>query len=134
MTRMYRYYGERMHFKKNLWYITLKEKPDNILRYHLYASANTLIIMIFKYPQIENLNSFLSVEVFKLVWIFLKYHLPTKYNLFKNYLFILFFFFAVLGVCRFVQAFSSCNEQGLLSSRGVPTSCCGGLSYCGAPA
>ena len=55
---MYRYYGERMHYFKNLWYITLKEKPDNILCYHLYASANTLIIMIFKYPQIENLNFF----------------------------------------------------------------------------
>ena len=39
-----------------------------------------------------------------------------------------FFFLAVLGFCCCPQAFCSCGECGLLSSRGVQASHCGGFS------
>ena len=39
-------------------------------------------------------------------------------------------FMAVLGLCRCTRAFSSCGEQGLLSSCGMLASHCGGVSYC----
>ena len=37
-------------------------------------------------------------------------------------------FLAVLGLCCYRQAFSSCGEWGLLSSCGAETSRCGGFS------
>ena len=42
-----------------------------------------------------------------------------------------FFFLVVLGLCRCVWAFSSCDEQGLLSNCGAWASHSGGFS-CGA--
>ena len=62
--------------------------------------------------------------------VFAKYNLPhLHYNkciylFFKNLLIHL--FVAVLGLHCCAEAFSSCSEQGLLSSFGVGTShCCG---------
>ena len=37
---------------------------------------------------------------------------------------------AALGLCCSAWAFSSCSEQGLLSSHAVSTSHCSGFSYC----
>ena len=50
------------------------------------------------------------------------------------YLLLLFFFLAVLGLLWCMQAFSSCGEQGLVSSCDAQTSNCGGFSYWGAQA
>ena len=41
-------------------------------------------------------------------------------------------FLAILGLCYKVQAFSSCHERGLLSSRDAWASHCGGFFHCGA--
>ena len=49
------------------------------------------------------------------------------------YLFI-YSFLAVLGLCCYTWAFSSCSKQGLLSSCGARASHCGGFSCCGAQA
>lgn len=46
----------------------------------------------------------------------------------------LFLFLAGLGVRRWVQAFSGCSEQGLLSALGVWAFHCSGLSCFGAGA
>ena len=60
---------------------------------------------------------------------------------FFNHLFFLIFkisfvylFLAPLGLCCCVRVFSSCGEQGLLSSCGAPASHCGGFSSCRARA
>ena len=45
------------------------------------------------------------------------------------YLFI-YLFGAVLGLCSYAQAFSSCVECGPLSSCGIQASHCSGCSYC----
>ena len=55
----------------------------------------------------------------------------------QNYLFIylklfIHLFLALVGLCSCVQAFSSCSEQGLLSSCGAQVSHCGGFSCFGA--
>ena len=42
------------------------------------------------------------------------------------------FFGAALGPCCHMQAFSSCDEQSLLSGYSMRASDCGGFSYCGA--
>ena len=46
------------------------------------------------------------------------------------YLFVL--FLAALSLCCCTQAFSSCDESGLLCTWNVQASHCSGFSYCGA--
>ena len=46
----------------------------------------------------------------------------------------LFYFLAALGLHYYTRAFSSCSEQGLLSSCGTRASHCGGFSCYGAQA
>ena len=66
---------------------------------------------------------------------------PFGYLLWRNvysdllpYLFIYYLKVLVsLGLCCYVQAFSSCGEQGLLSSCGVWASHSGGFSCCRTP-
>ena len=49
----------------------------------------------------------------------------SMYSFLKIYLFT---FLVMLGLCRCAGFFSSCGEQGLLSSCGVLASYCGGFS------
>ena len=48
------------------------------------------------------------------------------------FIIFIYLFFAVLGLQYCLWTFSSCSEQGLLSSCGVQASCCSGFSCCGA--
>ena len=59
---------------------------------------------------------------------FLKFSSISKFLKIDNF----FFFLVVLGICLCVWAFSSCDEQGLLSNCGARASHCGGFSCCGA--
>ena len=43
---------------------------------------------------------------------------------------ISYLFLAALGLCCFMRAFSSCSEQGLLSSCGARAAHCSGFSCC----
>ena len=63
--------------------------------------------------------------------IHIKYFLNHLFFLILKISFIC-FFLAPLGLCCCVRVFSSCGEQGLPSSCGVPASHCGGFSCCGA--
>ena len=60
-------------------------------------------------------------------------HTKTGITLSGAHALFLYLFLAVLGLCCCVQAFSSCGQQGLLSSCYLQASRCGGFS-CGAQA
>ena len=78
----------------------------------------------FKYFPISLFPDFLWCHVYtSYVYIYI-------YNTLKKKTFIL----AVLGLWCCAWAFSSCNEQGLLSAFGVWASPCGGSSCCGVQA
>ena len=56
-----------------------------------------------------------------------------KNYLLKNYVFI-YLYLAMLGLCCYVWAFSSCSDHGLLSNCGAQACHCGGFSCWGAHA
>ena len=58
--------------------------------------------------------------------------LPGYFCLFFKYMYSFFLLLAALGLCCYRWGFSSCREQGLLSSCGAQASLCGGFSCCGA--
>ena len=74
---------------------------------HIYQNFNNLYLGGFRWQDYK-CNSF---------WLFLK----------KIYFFIT-YFFAMVGLHCCMRAFSSCGEQGLLSSFSVRACHCGGLS------
>ena len=81
-------------------------------------AANPRIFTIW--PFTESLCQ--PLGFFNLCWLDRK--LPKK----KNHV-LFFFFLALLGLCCCAQAFSSCREQGLLSSCGVQASLYGGFPW-----
>ena len=60
--------------------------------------------------------------------------LQKIFLLFKNIIFIYLLIFSYAGSSLLCRLFSSCREQGPLSSRSVGASHCGGFSCCGAQA
>ena len=65
-------------------------------------------------------------------------HVPLSIRKYSFHIFLInlfiYLFLAALGLHCCAQAFSSCDEQGLLFRCGVQASHCGGLSCCGARA
>ena len=58
------------------------------------------------------------------------YHLYCVFLMLIQIKLLIYIFLAALGLSCCTQAFSSCEEQGLLSSCGAQVSHCGGFSCC----
>ena len=85
-------------------------------QYYLISSK----LYLFPIPVYDSHNCFKSCTIFN--------------NVFKFLFICLFYFLAALGLHCCVKAFSSCNEQGPLSSCSPWISHCGGFSCCRAQA